>query len=120
MPRWWFAICSVLTPSVTKAVSTEPALVPTTTSAVRGSQPVASSSARRAPTIHAAPRTPPAPSTSPRRTPEPPPDVGAGGTAAGATGRAVAFVVDPATALEAVAEVDLARRGRGFAVGLLS
>src|SRR3954469_23335752 len=115
MPRWWFAICSVLTPSVTKAGRTDPALVPTTTSAVRGSQPVVSSSARRAPTIHAAPRTPPAPRTSPRRGPEPPRDGGdAGGTTGdtmGGAGRAVTFVFD--------AEVDLARRGRGSAVGLL-
>src|SRR3954452_8483603 len=90
MPRWWFAICSVLTPRVTKAVSTDPALVPTTTSAVRGSQPVASSSARRAPTIQAAPRTPPAPRTSPRRGPGPPPvDGDTGGTTTGGAGRAV-------------------------------
>src|SRR4051812_14178314 len=62
-----------------KADRTDPALVPTTTSAVRGSQPVASSRARRAPTVQAAPRTPPAPSTRPRRVPAPGCDGGTGG-----------------------------------------
>ena len=44
-----------------------PAEVPTTQSALAGSQPVSSASACNAPVSHAPPITPPAPSTSPTR-----------------------------------------------------
>src|SRR4051812_22784399 len=47
--------------------TTDPADVPTMTSALDGAQPVADSSASSAPTSHDPPTTPPAPSTSPIR-----------------------------------------------------
>lgn len=47
----------------------DPADVPTTTAARRGSQPVASSTAARTPAWKAPPATPPAPSTRPTRSP---------------------------------------------------
>ena len=55
------------TPQASSVPMTEPALVPTTRSALPGSQPVSSTSAASAPCSQAAPRTPPAPSTSPTR-----------------------------------------------------
>src|SRR6478672_2747839 len=65
-PRWWLCSCSTVTPAPSIAAITEPADVPTRTSASRGSQPYSSCTAWSAPIVHAAPRTPPAPRTSPR------------------------------------------------------
>ena len=67
MPRWWFSRLSTLTPLPSIAARTEPADVPTITSASRGSQSSASRNADSAPIIQAAPSTPPPPSTRPRR-----------------------------------------------------
>ena len=50
-----------------KLPRTEPALVPTMTSAEEPSNPASSASALSAPMVHAAPSTPPAPRTMPRR-----------------------------------------------------
>src|SRR3954447_21235330 len=56
-------------PPAASAPTTEPADVPTTTSAWESDQPVSDSSASRAPMSHAAPTTPPPPRTSPTRMP---------------------------------------------------
>src|SRR3954471_18748746 len=60
------------TPEASRAPIIEPALVPTTYSALAGSQPVSRAIASSPPVSHAPPITPPAPRTSPTLTSIPP------------------------------------------------
>src|SRR6185437_4703915 len=64
-PAEWATMNQGGTPDAQSAPIIDPADVPTTWSALAGSQPVSRASASRPPVSHAPPSTPPAPSTSP-------------------------------------------------------